>query len=176
MALALDIPETTGPATIAAERPARVEIPASVNMSWLRLAFGWISAQSLLTLIPIAPGWGVAGLTLVGGGFVLVAVSGAVRLLTGGVGLVLTRDGVEIARTRIPWDEVEGWRLTGGSPRRLEIALAPEGRRRLPPALRLALLSPAPRRVAWRAGELTETLSGAAALLRSARPELERGA
>ena len=166
--------ETTFAATIAAERPARVAIPPSVNMSWARLVFGWIAAQSLLTLMPIAPAWGDAGLLIAGGAFVLVALSGVARLLFGGIGLAPGRGAVEIAGIAIPWAEIEGWQLTTGSPRRLEIVLSPDARRRLPAWLRLALLSPAPRRLAWRAGELTATLGEAAAALRATRPELER--
>lgn len=174
MSIPSELPETAAADTVAAERPTRVEIPASVNMSWARVIFGWIAAQSLLTLMPIAPPWGDVALGLAGAGFVLVALSGVVRLVFGGVGLVLAREAVEVGGATIPWAEVAGWRLTTASPRRLEIALTDGAHRRLPAWMRLALLAPAPGRLAWRAGELTATLGQTAAALRAARPELER--
>ena len=154
--------------------PAPSEIAASRNMGWARLILGWISAQSLLTLIPIAPGYGVAGLSIVGAVFVAVALSGVARLAGGAPGIGLDADGLRLGTVEFDWTEVEGWRLAERGGRRLEIRLAPEAARRVPLLLRAGLLARSGRRLAWKAGDLTATLAETAAALRAVQPDLER--
>ena len=148
------------------------DIPTSRTMAVARLAFGWIAAQSLLTLIPIAPPWGVAGLSAAGAVFVAVALSGGARLVGGGLSLAADGEGLRLAGVPLAWEEVRDWRLADG-PRRLEIRLAPEAAARMPWRVRLATLRAVPARVTWRAGDLTATLAEAAAALRAIRPDLE---
>lgn len=158
--------------TTSAAEPTDIRLEASRTMAWLRLGFGWVAAQSFLTLMPIAPDWGDWGLALAGGFFAAVGVSGALRL-GGTLSLALEARALSLGPTAIPWAEVERWRLTTSSPRRLEVALSPEAARRLPLKTRAALLSPKPRTLVYRAGDLQATLTEAAAALRQAAPDKE---
>lgn len=123
--------------------------------AWARLGMGWICAQSLLTLLPIAAWpWGAAFLMLTGGGFVLMALS-AVRLLCRRAPLiVIDGRGIGEGAGVLPWERVVAWREDRAG-RRLVLTLADGSARRLSP------------------GASDATLTRLVEAVRQARPDLE---
>jgi hypothetical protein len=140
---------------------------------WATLGFGWICAQSLLTLIPIAPNfWGVSALAVGGGAFVVVALTGVARLVARGPGLVVAAEGLTLGRLSLAWDELRHWRLAE-RPLRLEFVLDAAASRRLPAAHRLTLGALRPQVVRIAPGDLRATLTEVGNAVRQVRPDLE---
>ena len=146
-------------------------------MGWLTLGLGWICAQGLLTLIPIAPGpWGVALVGAIGGAFVLLALSGLLSVIGGGADLAIGPEGLAVGEARLGWEAVEGWRLVEDRGRRLEFRLVPGAAIALPRATRLAMRARRPQVLAYRPGELRASLTEVAGAVRQMRPDLEETA
>ncbi|MEL6477723.1 MAG: hypothetical protein AAFR17_10385 [Pseudomonadota bacterium] len=105
-----------------------MEIYPSRPKAWIILGAGWLLAQSLLTLIPLAPNvWAVAGLAL-GGSVFLVPVAKGIWLLTlKGPSLVVSKTGIALTPQRGPlhleWADLEALELTPMGRRRLKIRL-----------------------------------------------------
>ncbi|MEM9147875.1 MAG: hypothetical protein AAGC57_16960 [Pseudomonadota bacterium] len=84
----------------------------SRGRAWGQVVLGWICAQSLLTLLPIAPpGWGTPFLLVTGGGFALWALSGLRLALTRRAMLEIGPSGVRFGldAPHMPWAAIERW-------------------------------------------------------------------
>ncbi|MGF1500634.1 MAG: hypothetical protein ACFBSD_02370 [Paracoccaceae bacterium] len=147
--------------------------------AWAEVAIGWICAQGLLTLIPIAPGpWGVGFLLISGGAFALMAIRGARLLLRERPIMIVDTTGLSVADTHIPWDDVADYEI-GGAGRSLDLRLRDPARTaaRLPARRRLGMA------VRRRRGRpplrldlypVDARLSDVRAAFRAVRPDLER--
>jgi len=148
------------------------------GLAWGQLLLGWVCAQGLLTLIPIAPpGWGTPFLLVTGGGFALWALSGLRTALSTRPLLEVDYAGFTLEGRRTLWAAVERYRIDREAG---EIAIAfrtrEAARAALPPHRRalaaLGLLPPgaslglSPRR-------LDAGLTEIAAAFRDVRPDLE---
>ncbi|MGF1446210.1 MAG: hypothetical protein ACFBRM_08400 [Pikeienuella sp.] len=93
------------------------------GLAWGQLALGWICAQGLLTLIPIAPPvWGVPFLLVTGGAFAVWALLGLRRALLRRPMLRIDAAGLTQGREHIPWRAVRSWRVVP-SERRVALEL-----------------------------------------------------
>lgn len=106
----------------------QVEIYPSRPKAWVILGAGWLLAQSLLTLIPLAPNaWAVAGLSLAGSMFLVPVTKGIWLLTLKGPLLLVTAQGITLTPNRAPimlaWSEIASVELTPMGRRRLKLRL-----------------------------------------------------
>ena len=154
--------------------PDRYAFHVRRPLAWARFGLGWVLAQSLLTLIPIAPpGWGTPFLVLTGGAFALWAASGLALALRRSPLLVVAADGIEMRGRRLPWEAVAAWRVVEEE-RRIALALAAPAaeplHRRL---LDAAGVLPARGSLAFDARLIDARLTDVAGAFRDIRPDLE---
>jgi hypothetical protein len=168
-------------ATPAAEDAAARVFHVRRPLAWGRFGLGWVLAQSLLTLIPIAPpGWGTPFLLLTGGGFALWSASGLLLALRRTPLLVVSAEGLDLSGRRLPWRAIAGWRVVEEE-RRIALALAdPEAARGALPPVRRVLdatgVLPARGSLGFDGRLLDARLTEVAGAFREYRPDLENPA
>ncbi len=95
------------------------------GLAWGQVLLGWVCAQGLLTLLPIAPpGWGPPFLIATGGGFAVCAALGLVRALSARPMLEVAPEGIRAGGREIPWAAVRSWRAVPQE-RRLALVIEP---------------------------------------------------
>lgn len=109
-----------------------VDIYPSRHKAWTILLAGCVLAQSLVTLVTIAPGpWETAGLLAFASIFVVPIAKGAWLLSLKGPILSINSHGVTLTPARqrldIPWAGIERFDLLDGKRRRVTLTLADPG-------------------------------------------------
>ncbi len=148
------------------------------GLAWGQLILGWICAQGLLTLLPIAPpGWGTPFLLVTGGGFAVWALMGLRTALSTRPSLEIDFQGFTLGGRRTLWSEVEGYRIDREAG---EIAIAFRSRaaaRAVMPPVRRALVAlgllPPRAGLGLSPRHLDAGLTAIAAAFRDVRPDLE---
>lgn len=108
------------------------DIYPSRTKAWTILLAGCLLAQSLITLVTIAPGpWEIAGLLAFASIFAVPIAKGAWLLSLKGPILRIGPQGVTLTPARqrldVSWDEVERFDLVDGNRRRVTLTLSDPG-------------------------------------------------
>lgn len=144
----------------------------------LKLLLGWLCAQGLLTLIPIAPGpLATFFLLVIASPFVLMALSGLRSLIVPGPYLTVSGMGVRFgSRPPIEWEFVRGFRYSQGRRTSLELWLDEAPAASMPWRLqirRLLGIGGGYATLRLSPGVIDGSLAGVAEALRAERPDLE---